>query len=197
MTHETPSSLSQYLASSAALLSEAAQKIPAEAMENAINACIAALRANAPILVCGNGGSAADAMHITGELVGRFARERKGLRCICLADNPVTITAWSNDIGYDSVFARQVEAYGAKGAVLILLTTSGRSPNLIQAAQKAHEIGMINIGLTGKGGGALAPHCDILLDAPGRNAAEVQQIHICLYHYLCDRIEAQMAEKAP
>ncbi|MER2519486.1 MAG: SIS domain-containing protein [Bdellovibrionales bacterium] len=185
-----PISLSQYLTDSATLLSEAARKIPAELMNKAVDSCVAALRSGAPLLVCGNGGSAADAMHITGELVGRFRRERQGLRCICLADNPATITAWANDVGYDSIFARQVEAYGVKGGVLLLLTTSGQSPNLVLAAQKAHEMGMTNLGFTGKGGGALSPLCDIQIDAPGNSTADIQQVHICLYHYLCDRIEA-------
>lgn len=192
-TQNIPLNLTHYLNASAKLIAEAASKIPAEAMEKAVDACLAALRANAPLLVCGNGGSAADAMHITGELVGRFFRERQGIRCICLADNPVTITAWANDVGYDSVFARQVEAYGMKGGVLLMLTTSGRSPNLIQAARKARDMGITTIAFTGKGGGALAPLCDIALDAPGSNSAEVQQTHVCLYHYLCDRIEAAMA----
>lgn len=192
-TEKTQHALPQYLTSSAALLSEAATKIPPESMDKAIASCVAALRSGAPLLVCGNGGSAADAMHITGELVGRFFRERQGLRCICLADNAATITAWANDIGYDTVFARQVEAYGAKEGVLIMLTTSGRSPNLLKAAQKARDLGMTTIGFTGKGGGPLAALCDILLDAPGANSAEVQQIHVCLYHYLCERIEALAA----
>ena len=159
-------------------------------MGRAVALCVGAVRQGKSILVCGNGGSASDAMHITGELVGRFLKERKALRCICLADNPATLTAWANDYDYASIFARQVEAYGEVGGVLIGLSTSGNSPNVLQAAQKAKEMKMSVLGLTGQGGGKLAALCDVLLEAPSTRTPLIQQVHICLYHYLCEAIEA-------
>lgn len=188
---ETP--LSDYLTQSADLIRATVAHVPAAKMERALELCIAALKGGVPILVCGNGGSASDAMHITGELVGRFLKERKALNCICLSDNPATLTAWANDIGYDSIFSRQVEAYGGKGGVLIAISTSGNSPNVVQAAEKAKQMGLSVIGLTGQGGGKLAPYCDVLLDAPSKHTPLVQQVHICLYHYLCEYIESRMA----
>jgi D-sedoheptulose 7-phosphate isomerase len=132
-------------------------------------------------------------MHITGELVGRFLKERKSLRCICLSDNPATLTAWANDYDYASVFARQVEAYGSRGSVLLAISTSGNSKNVIAAAIKAKEMGMQVVSLTGQGGGQLAAKSDVLLDVPSKSTPFIQQVHICLYHYLCEMIEARMA----
>jgi D-sedoheptulose 7-phosphate isomerase len=163
-----------------------------EALEKATDLCVDALKAGKPLLVCGNGGSASDAMHIAGELVARFLKERKGLNCICLSSNPAMITAWANDYDYDSVFARQVEAYGQGGGVLLAISTSGNSKNVLQAAQKAKAMGLAVIGLTGGGGGKLAPLCDVLLDAPSTFTPMIQQVHLCLYHYLCEQIEARM-----
>jgi D-sedoheptulose 7-phosphate isomerase len=185
--------LADYLAQSADLIRVSSAHVPAENMERAIALCVTAFKNGKSLLVCGNGGSASDAMHIAGELVGRYLKERKGLSCICLSDNPATLTAWANDYDYASVFARQVEAYGAPGSVLIAISTSGNSPNVVQAAQKAKETGLGVIGLTGQGGGKLAAHCDILLDAPSKTTPLIQQVHICLYHYLCEQIEARMA----
>ena len=188
--------LSAYLAESANVILAAVDAGPDERMAKAVSLCVAALRAGKSILTCGNGGSAADAMHIAAELAGRFLKERKGLRCLCLADNPAMLTAWANDYDYASVFARQVEAYGEAGGVLIGISTSGNSANVLNAAQKAREMGMGVIGLTGLHGGRMAAHCDVLLDAPSRSTPLIQQVHICLYHYLCEQIEARMAAAA-
>ena len=189
----TANSLSSYLTQSAEIIRAAVTHIPDANMERAVELCVIALKNGKSVLVCGNGGSAADAMHITGELVGRFLRERKALRCICLSDNPATLTAWANDYDYASVFSRQVEAYGETGGVLIGLSTSGNSANVVQAAELAKKMGLSVIGLTGQGGGKLAPHCEVLLDAPSKHTPLIQQVHICLYHYLCETIEARMA----
>ncbi len=185
--------LKEYLAESVKAVQAAATQPMEEALEKAACLCVDALKAGKPLLVCGNGGSASDAMHIAGELVARFLKERKGLNCICLSSNPAMITAWANDYNYDSVFARQVEAYGQGGGVLIAISTSGKSKNVMQAAQKAKAMGLAVIGLTGCGGGTLAPLCDTLLDAPSTFTPMIQQVHVCLYHYLCEQIEAQMA----
>lgn len=184
-----------YLDRSAAVIAAAAKDAALqEALRRAIDLCVAALRARAPILVCGNGGSAADAMHLTAELVGRFKRERKGLDVIALTGNPATITAWANDYDYDSLFARQVEAHGRPEGVLIGISTSGNSKNVVQAAQAAREMEMHTVALTGEGGGTLASHADVLLAAPSRDTPIIQQVHLCLYHLLCEHVEAAFAE---
>ena len=186
-------SLSSYLNETIALIEKSAQRIDDEGMNAVVQAVVQALTAGKPLLVCGNGGSAADAMHITGELVGRFLIERRALKVICLADNPSVLTAWSNDYSYETVFARQVEAYGEPGAVLLGISTSGNSANVVAAFQKAREMGVITIALTGEGGGRLAEVSDHLLAVPSRQTPLIQQLHVCLYHYLCMAIEKAMA----
>ena len=161
-------------------------------MDGAVDSIVTALASGKPLLVCGNGGSASDAMHITGELVGRFLRERRPLKAICLSDNPVLLTAWSNDYSFETVFARQVEAYGEKGAVLLGISTSGASKNVIAAFEQARKMEMKTIALTGEGGGQLGLLADYLLAAPSRNTPLIQQVHVCLYHYLCGRIEEKL-----
>ena len=162
-------------------------------VEAAIAAVTAALGANKALLVCGNGGSASDAQHITGELVGRFLKERRGLKAICLSSNPAVLTAWSNDYSYDTVFSRQTEAYGEPGGVILGISTSGNSRNVIAAFEVAKSLGMTTIALTGEGGGKMAAASDILLDVPSRSTPLIQQVHICLYHYLCEQVEARLA----
>lgn len=185
--------LADYLTLSADILRQAANPALAKAADEAVAAIVAALKADKPLLVCGNGGSASDAMHIAGELVGRFLKERPALRCICLSDNSAVLTAWSNDYSYDTVFARQVQAYGQAGGVFWGISTSGNSPNVVLAAEAARSMGMQVLSLTGEGGGKLAAHSDILLAAPSRHTPLIQQVHICLYHYICEKIEAAFA----
>jgi D-sedoheptulose 7-phosphate isomerase len=184
----------EYLDQSARALEGAADAISQEVIDAAIQTVVTALPAK-PLLVCGNGGSAADAMHITGELVGRFLRDRRALRVICLSDNPAVLTAWSNDCSYDTVFARQVEAYGEKNAVLLGISTSGNSRNVVAAFQQARKMEMKTIALTGAGGqlGALADHA---LAVPSRSTPIIQQVHICIYHYLCQKVEDWITEVA-
>jgi len=189
-------SLDAYLAASVAVLEATRRAVPQAAIDAVAGGIVTALRAGLPLLVCGNGGSAADAQHITAELVGRFLRERQGLRVICLADNAPVLTAWANDYSYESVFSRQVEAYGAPGAVLLGLSTSGNSPNVVAAFAKAKEMGMTTVALTGEGGGRLAPLADHLLAVPSRSTPLIQQAHLCLYHYLCGAVERELADQA-
>lgn len=163
------------------------------AMQAAIAATALALRAGRPLLVCGNGGSAADAQHIVGEMVGRFLKERRALRAICLSSNPAVLTAWANDYSYETVFSRQVEAYAEHGGVLLGLSTSGNSRNVVNALEAARAAGMITIGLTGEGGGAMAPLCDHLFAVPSRSTPAIQQVHLCLYHCYCAGVEAALA----
>jgi D-sedoheptulose 7-phosphate isomerase len=163
-----------------------------KAVEEAIRLVISTLSKGLPVLVCGNGGSACDALHISGELVGRFLMERKALNVIALSDNVSILTALANDYSYDYIFARQVEAYAKPGAVLIGLSTSGNSENVVKAFKTAHELDMKTIAFTGNGGGKLSEIADILLAVPSSSTPLIQQIHICLYHYLCHAIEQEM-----
>jgi D-sedoheptulose 7-phosphate isomerase len=181
--------LDHWLAEAGRLLAETRAAGLDAVMDRAVAATAAALRADRPLLVCGNGGSAADAQHIVGELVGRFLKERRALRAICLSSNPAVLTAWSNDYGYDTVFSRQVEAYGQEGGVLLGLSTSGNSPNVVLALEAARARGMTTIGMTGRGGGRMAPLCDHLLAVPGTATPAVQQVHLCLYHCFCAAVE--------
>lgn len=184
--------LASYLALSADVLTAAADHPGLADADRAVDLLIDALKAEKPILVCGNGGSASDAMHITGELVGRFLKERRAINCVCLSSNPAILTAWSNDYSFETVFARQVEAYGAKGGAIIGLSTSGNSTNVIKAFEVAREAGMATIGLTGEGGGRLGTLSNVLLAAPSTSTPMIQQVHICAYHYICAEIEARL-----
>lgn len=184
--------VSEYLGSSAEALTMARDFAGTNNVEPAIDAICVALAANRPLLVCGNGGSASDAMHIAGELVGRFLKERRALNCICLSSNPSVLTAWSNDYSYETVFSRQVEAYGSAGGVLWGISTSGNSGNVVEAFKVAKQMGMTTIGLTGEGGGRMAEFTDVLIDVPSRSTPMIQQIHICLYHYICEQVEARL-----
>ncbi len=164
-------------------------------VQAAIQALSEALNARKPVLVCGNGGSASDAQHIAAELVGRYERERVAVPVIALAGDAATVTALGNDYGFDKIFARQVEAHGQAGGVLLGLTTSGRSPNVLRAFETARGRGMTTIAMTGEGGGQIAALADIVLAVPCKTTARIQEMHICLYHYMCSRIEAGLTEK--
>ncbi len=182
-------SLRDYLAASAATVQATADAGLEKAMADAVDWTAAALSARLPVLVCGNGGSAADAQHIAGELVGRFLKERRGLNVIALAANAAVLTAWANDYDYASVFARQVEAHGRPGGVLLALSTSGNSANVVQAAEAARREQMKVVAFTGDGGGKLAPLAHALLAVPSRSTPRIQEGHLALYHYLCERVE--------
>ncbi len=166
------------------------------AMDRAVATTARALAAGRPLLVCGNGGSAADAQHIVAELVGRFLRERRALRAICLSSDPAVLTAWGNDHGFDTVFARQVEAHAEPDGVLLALSTSGNSPNVVKALEAARARGMATIGLTGQGGGRMAPLCDHLFAVPSASTPAIQQVHLCLYHCFCAWVVAAVADGA-
>ncbi len=186
--------LSDYLTESAAIVAATATAPGLDkAMADAVKWTAAALAARLPVLVCGNGGSAADAQHIAGELVGRFLKERRGLNVIALAANPAVLTAWANDYDYASVFARQVEAHGRPGGVLLALSTSGNSANVVQAAEAARKEQMKVVAFTGEGGGKLGPLAHALLTVPSRHTPRIQEGHLALYHYLCEMVEAQVA----
>lgn len=161
-------------------------------IDEAIALIVGSLKLNLPMLICGNGGSAADASHIAGELVGRFLNERKALNVICLSANTSVITAWANDYDYDSIFSRQVEAHGVLGGVLLGLSTSGNSKNVINAFKVAQSLGLSTVGLTGTGGGELANYCDVLIDVPSSLTPRVQEMHQIIYHYICECVELKL-----
>ncbi|MDO8876802.1 MAG: SIS domain-containing protein [Pseudolabrys sp.] len=186
-------SFKSYCSESARIIEETAARLDDERLTAAIDLVTKAIVRRSAILVCGNGGSASDAMHITGELVGRFLKERSAFKAICLSSNSAVITAWSNDYSYDSVFARQVEAYAETGGVLIGLSTSGNSANVVEAFAVARKLGLNTIALTGEGGGKLAALSDVLLDVPSQSTPHIQQAHICIYHYLCEQVEVKCA----
>lgn len=185
-----------YLDESLGVLAETRKRLDPARVERAAAVAAAALSADKPLLVCGNGGSAADAMHIAGELVGKFLAERRALKVFALTADSAFLTAWSNDVTYDTVFARQVEAYGEAGGALLAISTSGRSKNVIAAVKAAKLKGMTTVGLTGQGGAELAPIVDILLDIPSRSTPLIQQAHICIYHYICAEIERRIVAGA-
>ena len=185
--------LDGYLAEVEALVRATRAAGMGEPVARAVDAIVAALGAGRPLLVCGNGGSAADALHIAGELVGRFLQDRPGLRCHALTADPAFLTAWSNDKGYDSVFARQVETFGEPGAVLLGLSTSGNSANVLRAFESARVLDMTTIALTGRGGGRLAPLADILVAVPSDDTPHIQEMHACLYHFICGEVERRLA----
>lgn len=184
-------SLPRYLAESIRVLELAGESWTRDLVTGALEAVTGALRAGKPVLVCGNGGSAADAIHITGEMVGRLLTDRQALNVICLSSNTAVLTAWANDHTFATVFSRQVEAYGQPGAVLIGLSTSGNSPNVVAAFEKARSMNMRTIALTGEGGGNLFGLSDYLFAVPCRRTPLIQQAHVCLYHYLCQMIEQE------
>ena len=144
------------------------------------------------LLVFGNGGSSADAQHLTAELVGRFAFDRKPLPAIALTTNQAILTAWSNDQSFTDVFARQIDALGAPGDVAWGISTSGTSPNVVNGLRRARERGMRTIGMTGASGGDLASLCDVLLAVPLDSTARIQEIHLVTYHSICAALESRL-----
>ncbi|KAF1682953.1 MULTISPECIES: D-sedoheptulose 7-phosphate isomerase [unclassified Veillonella] len=153
--------------------------------------CKTALAAGNKVLFCGNGGSAADAQHLAAELIGRFQKERRSLASIALTTDTSILTAVANDYGYDEVFARQVEGLGRAGDVLIGISTSGNSANVVKAALKARDTGMHTIAFTGEGGGKLQDICDITLAIPSKVTARIQEMHILVGHIICELVEEE------
>ncbi|EEO25007.1 MULTISPECIES: D-sedoheptulose 7-phosphate isomerase [Helicobacter] len=153
-----------------------------------------ALQDNKKILICGNGGSAADSQHFAAELTGRYKRERKGLRAIALSTDTSALTAIGNDYGYNHVFSRQVEALAMQGDVVIGISTSGNSQNIINALEVANKIGCITLSLSGRDGGLIKNLCDYSIIAPSDDTPRIQEIHILCIHILCELIEKSFAE---
>jgi D-sedoheptulose 7-phosphate isomerase len=162
----------------------------------AADAISRALAAGGRVLACGNGGSAADAQHFAAELVGRFTRERRALAAVALTTDTSILTAVANDYGYDRVFARQVEALGRPGDVLLAVSTSGRSPNVVAAVAAARNRQMATVALTGGDGGPIGAAADVHINVPSPSAARTQEVHRTMLHVICDLVEAGLQDDA-
>ena len=161
-----------------------------EALDRMAEAIIACLRAEKRVYVFGNGGSAADAQHIATELLGRFKLNRRALPVIALTTDTSTLTAVGNDLGFESIFARQLEGLLQPGDIAWALSTSGNSPNVLHALRVARDRGATIIGFTGAAGDKFAELCTHVLKAPNTSSDRIQEVHELAYHYLCERIEA-------
>lgn len=164
----------------------------AQQVEAISAAVVSALRAGKKVLWCGNGGSAAEAQHMAAELSGRYLRERPGLASEALSVNSSTLTCIGNDYGYDHVFARQVEAFANAGDVVIGMTTSGSSRNVVLALEAAKRKGAVTVAFTGNGGGDVVKHADLTLLGPDGYAAIVQEVHQVMAHIVCDLVEQRL-----
>ncbi|NDC63874.1 MAG: SIS domain-containing protein [Planctomycetia bacterium] len=162
------------------------------AVEAAAGACIACLQAGGKVLFAGNGGSAADAQHMAGEFVNRFMYDRPGLAAIALTTDTSILTAIGNDLGYDRIFARQVQALGRPGDVFIGYSTSGASANILRGLEAAAVAGLKRIGFTGNRGGAMRRLCDVLVEVPSAETPRIQEGHLVLGHVLCALVERAM-----
>jgi D-sedoheptulose 7-phosphate isomerase len=167
------------------------EEITAE-VERIAGACSAALRDQKKILFAGNGGSAADAQHLAGELVSRLNFDRPGLAAFALTTDTSVLTAIGNDYGYEWLFARQVNAVGAAGDVFFGISTSGRSSNILRALEEARSKGLVTVGLTGQTGGDMPPLCDYCIRIPNDATPKVQEAHIVLGHIICGLIERDL-----
>ena len=161
-------------------------------IENIANLLVNALRNGNAVYLMGNGGSAADAQHIAGELVGRFKKERRALPAHSLTTNTSILTAIANDYSYDSCFSRQVDAFVKKGDIVFGLSTSGNSPNVLKAILLAKEKGAVTVGFTGENGGRLKDTADICLMVPSSNTPRIQECHITVGHILCSIVEREL-----
>ncbi len=170
------------------VLTDSLAVLPA-VLDQAAQMLIDTLRAGKKILVCGNGGSAADAQHFAAELVGRFEADRRGLAAVALTCDTSTLTAIANDHGFVRVFARQVEALAQNGDTLLAISTSGQSPNVCAASTSARAMGCKVIALTGRDGGDLARECDCEIRVPSNTVARIQEIHVLCLHALAKEIE--------
>lgn len=174
-----------------------------QSLEGAVDragTCMAqALGAGGRVFFCGNGGSAADAQHLASELTGRFMDDRRPLAAIALSTDSSALTSIGNDYGFDQVFERQLRALGQRGDVLVAISTSGRSPNVLRAVNAARELGVAVIGLLGRDGGTIGPLCDVAIVVASRTTARIQEAHIFIGHALCVAIEQQLglAAQAP
>ena len=163
-------------------------------VEQAAEMISAVLRSGGKLLIFGNGGSAADAQHIAGELVNRFLQERKALPAIALSTDGGVLTCIANDTGFENVFARQIEALGREGDVCVAISTSGQSANIVVACEQARSQGIKVIGLLGRDGGKVAPLCDLALIVPSDDTQRIQETHNLVGHILCELVETEICQ---
>jgi D-sedoheptulose 7-phosphate isomerase len=187
-------SVSEQLEESASLALRVARE-EADTICRMAELVIESYRHNGALLICGNGGSAADAQHLAGEMVGRFLKEREPLRCIALTTDTSVLTAIGNDYGYEEIFARQVLAHGREGDVLLAISTSGNSPNVLRAVEGARLLRMKVIALSGKGGGRLARAADLCVTVPSDISPRIQEVHETVGHILCSLVEQSLFER--
>ena len=161
------------------------------ALVKAVNCCVNALKSGGKLMFAGNGGSAAEAQHFSAEMVGRFLIERKPLASVALSTDTSALTAIGNDYGYDQVFSRQVEALGRSGDVLIVLSTSGRSKNILAAMRAAAALGVATIAFTGREPREIGALADVVLNVPSSHTPQIQEGHLILGHLLCGLVETQ------
>jgi len=181
-------------------LKQLAAETLAQPIASAIELLASSLSEGHRLLICGNGGSAADAQHLAAELIGRFERERPALPAIALTTDSSILTALSNDYRFDEVFARQVRGLGGPGDLLLAISTSGNSVNILRAIEAAHEREMGVIALTGQGGGRIATQLresDLLLAVPHTRTARIQEVHLLILHCLCDGVDALLLGDEP
>jgi len=161
-------------------------------VEQVVRACCSALRSGNKILLAGNGGSAADAQHLAGELVSRLNFDRPGLPAFALTTDSSVLTAIGNDYGYEKLFARQLNAVGTAADIFIAISTSGRSPNILRALEEARRKALVTVGLTGENGGDMVTLCDYCIRIPSAETPKIQEGHIILGHIICGLIECEM-----
>ena len=159
---------------------------------NVARAIIEAFKNDRKVLICGNGGSAADAQHIAAELSGKFYKDRAPLFAEALHVNTSYLTAVANDYSYDEVYSRLIKAKGREGDILIGISTSGNSKNIIKAIEEAKKIGMITVGMTGQTGGKMKDLCDFLINVPSNDTPRIQEAHITIGHIICEIVEKEM-----
>jgi D-sedoheptulose 7-phosphate isomerase len=173
---------------------EVAKALPnlATDVSSAVDIISSSLEAGGQLLIAGNGGSAADAQHIAAELTGRFLRERQPLRALALHGNTSALTAIGNDYGYEHVFARELSAHARPGDVLLAISTSGNSRNILRAIEVAREHKVTVIGLTGDSGGQMRAACDLCISVPSKSTARIQEMHITIGHAICELLEERL-----
>jgi len=166
-----------------------------DTIQSIAESCVGALRGGGKVLLGGNGGSAADAQHLAGEFVSRLAFDRPGLPALALTVDTSVMTAVANDYGYERLFARQIQALGRKGDVFIAISTSGRSPNVLQGLEEARRMELVCVGFTGASGGRMPAACDICLHVPAQETPRIQEGHIIAGHIVCGLVEAALFER--
>jgi D-sedoheptulose 7-phosphate isomerase len=179
------------LYSASETMAEAAECCTAD-IEAAAGLVVECLKGGGKLLLCGNGGSAADAQHIAAEMSVKMKQVRAPMAAVALTTNSSLLTAQANDLGFDTVFSRQVASLGRKGDILVAISTSGNSPNILKAVEAARENGIKVLGLAGCGGGRLAPMCDIAVVAPSDEVPRIQEVHIAVGHLICEYAEAAL-----